>query len=290
MMLKRIALAVLLVGGSAWPAAVQNLPPRPQPRVIAPAPVVPAAPPEVSGAPTAPMVMPAGAPSAATRAPASSSGPANPGQGLRLMVAPTAPTPTAVAAPPPAASGPALIAPAMPQAGITVPVVALPAVAPAAGSVRSAVAPAPAPAAMRTAARGRGARDAAGSAASEEYLVYDTGVPCGESESCGRWVVRNPETGERWSVRNIDITGLRLPPVQVQLLAQDLADGRFVVQGTVEGGNRAAALEQPPPARRRRGGGGGRLDAPVGEVMRVTRLVRVAPGTIATRSGLAGGP
>jgi hypothetical protein len=45
----------------------------------------------------------------------------------------------------------------------------------------------------------------------------------------------------------------------------DLVEGRFIVRGTVVPG-------QPQPT------------------LRITRIVRVAPGTIATRSGLTGTP
>jgi hypothetical protein len=77
--------------------------------------------------------------------------------------------------------------------------------------------------------------------------------------------VRNAATRTRVVVGRIDIAALRLPQARANEFMLDLVEGRFVVRGAVVAG-------QPEPT------------------LRVTRIVRVAPGTISTRSGLTGAP
>ncbi len=96
-----------------------------------------------------------------------------------------------------------------------------------------------------------------------DYVTRGTGPVCPRAP-CS-WDVRNAATRARVVVGRIDIAALRLPQARANEFMLDLVEGRFVVRGSVVPG-------QPQP------------------VLRVTRIVRVAPGTIATRSGLTGAP
>ena len=104
---------------------------------------------------------------------------------------------------------------------------------------------------------------AAPAAGEIDYVTRGTGPACPRAPCT--WDVRNAATRERVVVGRIDIAALRLPQARANDFMLDLAEGRFVVRGSVVPG-------QPQPA------------------LRITRIVRVAPGTIATRSGLTGTP
>jgi len=107
------------------------------------------------------------------------------------------------------------------------------------------------------------AAPAAPAAGEIDYVTRGTGAACPRTPCT--WDVRNAATRERVVVGRIDIAALRLPQARANDFMLDLAEGRFVVRGAVVPG-------QPQPA------------------LRITRIVRVAPGTIATRSGLTGAP
>jgi hypothetical protein len=107
------------------------------------------------------------------------------------------------------------------------------------------------------------ATPSAPAAGEADYITRGTGAACPRAP-CS-WDVRNAATRERTVAGRIDIAALRLPQARVNDFMLDLMEGRFVVRGTVVPG-------QPQPS------------------FRITRIVRVAPGTIATRSGLTGTP
>jgi hypothetical protein len=109
--------------------------------------------------------------------------------------------------------------------------------------------------------RAPAAQPAAGAEA--DYVTRGTGPTCPRAP-CS-WDVRNAATRERAVVGSLDIAALRLPQARATEFLLDLVEGRFVVRGAVVGGGAQPAL-------------------------RISRIVRVAPGTIATRSGLTGGP
>ena len=95
-----------------------------------------------------------------------------------------------------------------------------------------------------------------------DYVTRGNGPIC-PRDPCS-WDVRNAATRERVVVGRIDVSALRLPQARASEFMLDLVEGRFVVRGTVVAG------QQP--------------------TLRISRIVRVAPGTIATRSGLTGTP
>ncbi|MBL8837490.1 MAG: hypothetical protein JNL66_14655 [Alphaproteobacteria bacterium] len=94
-----------------------------------------------------------------------------------------------------------------------------------------------------------------------EYTTRDNGGRCARPP-CPRWDVRNAATRERRTVARIDLSALRLNQQATNDLMADLAEGRFVVRGAI------VAAGQGQPA---------------GEALRVTRVVSVTLGTIATR-------
>jgi hypothetical protein len=103
---------------------------------------------------------------------------------------------------------------------------------------------------------------AAPAAGEIDYVTRGTGAACPRAP-CS-WDVRNAATRERTVVGRIDIAALHLPQARANDFMLDLVEGRFVVRGSIVAG------QQPG--------------------LRITRIVRVAPGTIATRSGLTGTP
>jgi len=94
------------------------------------------------------------------------------------------------------------------------------------------------------------AAPAAPAAGEIDYVTRGTGPACPRAPCT--WDVRNAATRERVVVGRIDIAALRLPQARASDFMLDLAEGRFVVRGTVVPG-------QPQPA------------------LRITRIVRVAP-------------
>ena len=98
--------------------------------------------------------------------------------------------------------------------------------------------------------------------AEAEFVTRDNGGRCARAP-CPHWDVRNAATRERRTVTRIDLSPLRLNQQAANDLMSDLAEGRFVVRGAIVAG-----------------GGQGQA---AGEALRVTRVVSVTLGTIATR-------
>lgn len=93
-----------------------------------------------------------------------------------------------------------------------------------------------------------------------EYTTRDNGGRCARPP-CPRWDVRNAATRERRTVARIDLSALRLNQQAANDLMADLAEGRFVVRGNIVAGGQGQQ----------------------GEALRVSRVVSVTLGTIATR-------